>query len=156
QDHFEGDETVEALLPRPVDDAHPAPAHFFEDLIVAEGAGRRVGAVGRWRRPERGRGGGEAILAGEELRQLGGELGVGREERGAVGPLAALDGFDVAQQRLVQAQFPRPWLRGQRHESPPSTSPSSRRSFLMPRTSSPTTAALLLPSRRPTSSTVQP
>ena len=37
------DHPVEALLPRPVDDAHPAAADLFQDFIVAEGMAFPIG-----------------------------------------------------------------------------------------------------------------
>jgi hypothetical protein len=43
-DHLEGDDAVQALLPRPVDDPHPALGDSPQQLVVAQHACRPLGA----------------------------------------------------------------------------------------------------------------
>jgi len=47
EDHLEGDQSVQADLARPGDDAHGAAGDFADQLVVAEVADRVDGAVRR-------------------------------------------------------------------------------------------------------------
>jgi hypothetical protein len=112
QDHLEGDETVEAHLPRLVDNAHAAAGDLLQQLVVAEitdaGAGRPCHRPDRLRQP------GEAILVDQEGAQLGGKLGMLLHPLLPVGRPTRLRRLEVGGQDGVQALLAirRSWLGG--------------------------------------------
>ena len=112
QDHLEGDDAVQAHLPRLVDDAHAAAGDLLQQLVVAEVAHRRPRGHGRALPGCQGRRGAERlgqaaklVLVGEEGPQFPGEVGVPAQQLVSVGSLAETFRLQVVGQDAVDALF---------------------------------------------------
>jgi hypothetical protein len=97
RDHLQGDNAVEADLPRLVDDAHAAARDLREQFIVAEGGARTLGGSGPQRRRELL----DTILIGEVGFQVIGKLGMGAEQFVPLRRLAGVDCRQVGGQHLA-------------------------------------------------------
>ncbi len=111
KDHLEGDDAVEADLPRLEDDAHAAAGDLFQQLVIAEVA----------HRPERGGRcqAADAVVVGEESRQLRGQVGVLGQQRGAIRRLTGDLRVEVRGDHRVDGAFPHVRINGLIHVATP-------------------------------------
>ena len=116
EDHFEGDQAVQAQLPRLVDDAHAAAGDLLQQLVitdVADGGPQRRGRPDCRRGDRLCRGSLLAppqqrhrVAVGEIRLQFPGQVGVFGEEEGAIDDLAAVQPLHVIGEHLLQGSLP--------------------------------------------------
>jgi hypothetical protein len=99
----QGDDPVQADVPSLVDDAHAAAGDLLQQLVIAEGAQAGPGGRGGDGLAHRLRQALEAVVVGEELRQLGGQLGVPRQQLLPTGGGAFPGRLQVSRNDRVQA-----------------------------------------------------
>ena len=102
QDHFQGDNAIEAALPGPVDDSHAAASDLVQEFVIAKGGRSHVGShlasLGGGSRQQLG-------TVGEKLSQFPGEVGVATQPLLLVGCLATFDRFEIGRQDFVETAF---------------------------------------------------